>query len=412
MKRTASIIAAFAALVLAASCQKTPFNSKEQGILSFGDFSLSIDEELQTRAVAAGGNYVIIIRDSNGDEYVRKTYTEVKNNDDKISLPAGNYTLEARSSSDEVPVAAFEQPVYGTTKSFVIEAGQTTLLGELVCTLVQCKVSVAYSDEFLAAVTGAGSTKVTVTAGYPLEYALSADGSYDQSAGYFAVNGSTMEVVFSGNIDGKSQKMTKSFTGIAPRQWRQIKFVQKKNEEGNATFDIVIQDLISDEPLNNDLSASEDVLGEDPDAPKGDGGITLLPDYEAGCDPEITDLTNILIVPVSERDMNIKFKATVPGGVKKFTVSITSTNSNFVNALVAADATNLDLINPTEANDVIFTVVPFPHGQELLGMTSIDFDLSAAQDAIIAYPGTHNFLMKITDQNLCSKEIPVTMVVE
>ena len=192
----------------------------------------------------------------------------------------------------------------------------------------------------------------------------------------------------------------------------QIRFVQKVNEQGEATFDIVIQDLISDETINNDLTASEDILGEDPDAPKGDGGISLALDYEAGCDPEITDLENMVIVPVSERDMKIRFKATVPGGVKKFNVNIASTNNAFVAAVSAADAINLDLISPSAANAIIFDVVPFPHGNELLGQTDIAFNLDTAQDAIVNYKGVHTFTMNIVDNNGCRNQIPVKMIVE
>lgn len=413
MKKTIIFAAVSAALMLAASCQKTPVNKVAgDGYLSFSEFSLGLDEEVETRATAAGDNYTVLILDAEGNEIVNKTYKEVKANDDKISIPAGEYTLVARSTAEEAPVAEFEQPVYGVTKAFTIEAGMTTSIGELVCTLVQCKVTVAYSDDFLSAVTGAGSTKVTVKSGYPLEYVLNADGTYDQSAGYFAVEGNTMEVVFSGNINGKSAKMTKSFTNIAPKQWRQVKFIQKTNEQGQATFDIVIQDLINDATLNNSVDAAEEIIGVDPDAPKGDGGITLLPDYEAGCDEEITDLSNMLIVPVETRDMAIMLRATVPAGVKKFTVDITSDNASFVNAVEAADATSLDLISPSADNEIIFQVVPFPHGEELVGQTDIAFDLSAAQDAIILYPGTHTFSMKIVDQDGCSKVIPVTMIVE
>lgn len=221
-----------------------------------------------------------------------------------------------------------------------------------------------------------------------------------------------MTVVFKGNIDGKTAKMTKTFTGIEAKQWRQIKFVQKKNEQGQATFDIVINDLISDATLNNDLVASEDKLGDDPDAPKGDGGITLGFDYEAGCDTDLTDLTAMKIVPTSERTMSIKLKATVPNGILKFNVAIESDSDAFKLALAAADAFNLDLINPLPAHDVIFKVVPFPHGAELSGKTEVAFDLSAAQAAITAYPGTHQFMMTIVDNTFCTKTIPVTMIVE
>ena len=413
MKKNIIIAFASVALVLFASCQKTPISAVQGvGTLSFSEFTLGLDETVETKAVAASGNYTITIIDSEGNEVEKKTYDEVKNNDYKLTLTAGSYTLVASSSADEVPIAAFEQPVYGVSKEFTIAAGMTTSIGELVCTLQQCKVTVSYSDDFLKMVTGQCSTKVTVDPEQPLEYALNADKTYEQSAGYFAVTGSTMTVVFKGDIDGGSKSMTKVFSNIAPKQWRQIKFIPKVDEEGNATFDIVIQDLISDATLNNTVDPKEEIIGEDPDAPKGDGGITLAPDYEAGCDSEITDLENILIVPVATRDMAIRFRATVPNGVKKFNVLIDSDNESFLSAVDAANARELDLINPLPENGIIFDVVPFPHGQELLGQTDIAFNLDAAQDAITIYSGRHTFKMIIVDQTGCKNEIPVVMVVE
>ena len=413
MKNKLILTAASAALMLFASCQKSPVSSEENGYLTFGGFSLEVDEALVTRADNAGDNYSISILNSDEQTVLTKTYAEVKGNNNKISLPAGSYTLVARSLAVDVPVASWENPIYGTTKEFSIEAGQVTEIGNLICTLLQCKVTVAYSDEFLAAITGDGTASVEVTAGYPLDYKLNANGTYDQSAGYFAVEeGSTMTVVFKGNVEGKTAKMTKTFTGIAAKQWRQIKFVQKKNEQGQATFDIVIQDLISDATLNNNIDASEDKIGEDPDAPKGDGGIKLEFNYADGCDSQLTDLNNMVIVPTSERVMSIKLKATVPNGILKFNVAIESSSDAFKLALAAADAFNLDLINPKPAHDVIFQVVPFPHGPALSGETEVAFDLSAAQSAITAYPGTHTFQMTIVDNTFCSKTIPVTMIVE
>ena len=104
----------------------------------------------------------------------------------------------ARSIAGDVPVKAWEKPVYGVSYPFSIAAGLVTTVDEqLVCTLLQCKVTVAYSDDFLALVTGAGSTKVELTAGEPLEYTLSKSEdvvTYDQRAGYFAVNGNSMTV--------------------------------------------------------------------------------------------------------------------------------------------------------------------------------------------------------------------------
>lgn len=414
MKKISIFTIASAVLMLMASCQKSPVqNTKGDGFLSFGAFSLEVDEAVETKAEPAGDNYSIEILDADGMTVKTLTYAQVKANGDMVTLPSGVYTLVAKSLAGDIPMASWENPVYGTSKQFIIKAGEVTEIGDLTCTLVQCKVTISYSDEFLAAITGAGTTTVEVTAGYPLEYSLSADGVYDQNAGYFAVGeGSTMTVVFKGNFEGKNANMTKTFAGIEAKQWRQVKFIKKKNEQGDANYDIVINDLVSDEILNNSVDAEEEIIGEDPDAPKGDGGISLDFDYDAGCDEELNDLNNMVIVPVSERDMAIMLKATVPGGILKFSVDVQSDNSGFNNALDAAGGSHIDLINPSADAGIIFEVVPFPHGADLLGQTEVAFDLSAAQDAIINYKGTHTFLMTIVDQAFCTKKIPVTMIVE
>ena len=437
MKKIMILTVSALAMLFAASCQKTIVNNtKGDGYLSFSGLSITTDETVITKAEEeADGNYSITILDSEGIEVTTKSYSEVMNSNNKISLPAGSYTLVAKSSQSAIPASTFNnRAVYGTSKDFTIAAGEVTEIGELVCTLLQCMVSVSYSDEFLATVTGAGSTTVTITAGSGLEYVLNANRTYETRPGYFAVDGNTMEVVFKGQINGKSQKMTKIFTGIAARQWRHIKFVQKTNEQGDATFDIVIDDLVSDAPLNEDISGivgegGEGSLGADPEQPKGDGGIALFPNYseadaaynvivveEDEVDPtDANRKIGVLTIPISNPEdgaMKMYLKASVPGGVKKFTVDISTDNNAFAAAVAAADATHLNLISPSEANAVIFTVVPFPHGSELLGMTEVDFDLSAAHNPIYNYKGNHTFHMTVTDNAGCSKSFKVTMIVE
>ena len=88
MKKIMMLLMTAAALFMAASCQKTLVNNeKENGVLSFGSFSLGLDEAVETKATAASGNYVVIITDADGDEVCRKTYSEVMT-EGKISLPA------------------------------------------------------------------------------------------------------------------------------------------------------------------------------------------------------------------------------------------------------------------------------------------------------------------------------------
>ena len=114
-----TIAAASAALMLFASCQKSPVqNIKGNGFLSFGEFALEIDETLITKADAAGDNYSIRIYDDDENVVASKTYAEIKDNNDMLSLPAGNYTLVASSLAGDVPTASWENPIYGISKPF------------------------------------------------------------------------------------------------------------------------------------------------------------------------------------------------------------------------------------------------------------------------------------------------------
>ena len=236
---------------------------------------------------------------------------------------------------------------------------------------------------------------------------------FERNAGYFAVNGNTMTVTFKGSIEGKTQKMTKTFDNIAPKQWRIIKFIPKINEEGTATFDIVIESLIDDKELNEDLTVKEEILGEDPEAPKGDGGITMTFDYEGGCDTQLTDLENLLIVPSSSRPMNIKFNLSVPNGLRSLYVDIESDSDSFSNALTVVDAQDgIDLLYPTIREMGIFEIVPFPYGETLRDDMLIPIDISDAQSAIEGFKGRHTFHMNVLDNSGCRKVIKLVMVVE
>ena len=273
-------------------------------------------------------------------------------------------------------------------------------------------------------------TKVELKSGFPLEYALNTDKTYEEQAGYFDVVGNTMTVSFKGSIEGKTMTMNKQFTGIAAKQWRKIKFVPKKNEQGDASFDIIINDLISDETLDNDMTAEEEVIAPDPNAPKDDGGIKMV--LADDCDPAITyseedvvydadgnkiNYTGLIHVPVKPLaadgsiSMNIKFNAIIPAGLAELTVDIDSDSDGFKGAVSVANAEHIDLVNP-ECDPLIFDVVPFERGSGILGATEIAYDLSSAQMPILAFPGTHVFTMTIVDVNGKTKVNKVTMVVE
>lgn len=415
MKRTFVLIMSAIVLMSMASCKKYERTERtREGVLSLEEFQLQLDQTLLTKAEAAPGSYAIFIKNPAGATVVETSYAQVKSDGGKLTLPAGDYIFEARSTSEEVPVAEFDKPIYGVKESFSIAAGETTSLGSLVCTLLQVKATVSYDDAFLDMVTGNGKATVTVNPAAPLDFDLTYSGgkaSYTDKAGYYAVNESgntTMNIVFSGSISGKSQKMVANLTGIQARQWRQIKFVKKTDEEGNATFAVEINSFVDDEELLVTMElVPETVIGPDPRAPKGDGGIRI--DFAEDC-TMYDDLNNI-VVPAGATGMDLRVVVTVPGGIKKFLVQMASTSEAFLASVALAGGTTLDLINPAPEQDIVFQIVPFPHGSELAGKTQLQFDLSGAQEPINAFPGRHTFTMEVTDLAGCKNSIPVTLVV-
>ena len=415
MKKTITIASCIAVLALS-SCKQDKFDYGSVGTLSFANCELSVSEDLNrvTKAAeAADDSYMLYLYDtSNGSLVWEKNYGTVKAMTDGVSLPAGEYRLDVRSTAAEVPAAKFNAPVYGTSESFTISVGQTTNVGTLTCTLLQSAVSVGYNDGFLDSVTGDGAATVEITSGYPLEYKLTYNAgstpTYDRRTGYFAVNNgenTTMTVTYKGNIEGKLQKMTTSIAGIQARDWHIITFMKKVEATGNSNFAIVIDGLVMDTTLDNNLTAGEEGDGKDPNAPVGDGGIKLV----STCS---YDITQPIVVPTEPGTFALTMQAEVPNGARKFTVDIASTNVDFINSVNTVGGTTLDLINPAEAAMGIFDIVPFPHGSELLGATTIDFDLSNAQTPLLAFAGTHSFTMNVTDNKGCKNSIVIELVVE
>ncbi len=400
------------AAVVLASCSKDAFRygSTKTGTLSFASMQLEVSEDVNpaTKAEEAGDEYVISIYGSDSKLVSQKTWSQVRGTS-SMQLPAGDYTMQVRSSSSNIPEAKFSSPVYGTSSNFSIKAGETTAIGSLTCTLLQAVVTVSYNEAFLGTVTGDGKASVELQRGYPLDYALSyneGDPKYEMRLGYFALNEdeATVSVTFKGSIEGKTQKMTATISGVKARDWHIITFMKKVDADGNASFSVEIDGLVEDVELDSDVAAEEEGDGNDPNAPVGDGGIELV----STCS---YDITRPVVVPATG-SFPLTMTAKIPNGALKFTVDIASDNADFIGSVNSVGGTTLDLINPSDAALGIFGIVPFPHGSELAGKTEIDFDLSGAQTPLLAFKGTHTFTMNVVDRKGCKKSIEISLKVE
>lgn len=410
-----------AALLLGSCNENMDGRYSRQGGLFLSDLAPELNEELNTKGASTPSEYYISVLNEDGDAVADLQGTLLENlplstlkaQGKALNLMAGNYSVAARTA-ESVPVAGFDCPVYAGEVPVTVVAGETTTPGQITCKLAQCKVTIEYDDQLLAGMTGPGNAKVEVTAGSPLDFPIqyaSNKATPETRAGYFSLpsESSSMIVTVTAVIGGKSLKMSKAFTGIKAAQWRQITLIPMVNPEGTATFDVRINGYVDDgELLSYSLAPAEEVIGTDPKAPTGDGGITL--DFAEDC-TMFDDLKNIVVPDPAVTAMDLRLVALVPNGVKKFTVHIETNNPAFQSALAVAGGADLDLIDPSADAAVIFEVVPFPHGADLVGQTSVNFDLGAAQGPIYGFEGRHTFYMTVTDRKGCKKTIEVSMVI-
>ena len=469
MKRIFSVVM-FAAIALT-SCHTDVYHYTNlepgYGILSFANADITVSEEVETRA--GTDNYCIWVLDSEGkeidlDKTSENTYIQYSNIvSSGIKLPAGDYTLVAQSQS-KIPTSEFEAPVYGAEKSFSITAGEETIIEEtIICKLwKQVKTTVEYNEFFLEHLNGAGKATVTINNENPLVYnvvgnATSNPESQEKRAGYFdlseyaATEVISLEIEFEGPMlvkeEGsteytqKNQKMRYAISGIKAGQWRQLKFNMEEDKDGNAAFTITIDDMVVDLPLVEDVVAGEDdSLGDDPNKPKGDGGIKLL--WTAGStDDARKEWNSYNTVSTDEntgRDYinkpsivinaleELVFTAEIPNNIGEqgiFTVDITSDNASFENAVEMVSPTrHIDLINDVATVEGLGQFeINFPSGEEVTSDSTDDdnikrltFNLSEAVGILtsVPYVGTHTFTMSIQDATGCSNIIALNLTIE
>lgn len=240
------------------SCKQDVFDYSNTGVLSFEGLSIVV-KDLGNTSSPVSDDYIIRLHEVSSEEMVyESTYGETKSlKESEITLNVGEYLLEV-SSCETIPDAAFDSAVYGCSMPISIEYGKTTKVEELVCTLLQCAISIDYNEEFLNSVTGNGTASVEILSGQSLKYPLliSDDGtvSFEKRVGYFSmkdVENSTMIITYKGYIDGKRLKMTTTVNEVKAGEYRTITLEKKNSVNDDPRFEFKIEDLISDDDLVN-----------------------------------------------------------------------------------------------------------------------------------------------------------------
>ena len=135
-----------------------------------------------------------------------------------FTLKVSHYSITAMSH--EVQPAEFEKPYYFSKQDFEITENTVTDLKELVCTLNNIKVRIAYDSELQKLLDEDSKVQVSVGEGR-LEYAKD-----ETRAGYFKSIGETNILIadLSATIQGEKVTMSKAFIDVLPGEERIIKY--------------------------------------------------------------------------------------------------------------------------------------------------------------------------------------------
>ena len=329
-----------------------------------------------------------------------------------VELETGDYIFKIQSG--DVPGAAWESPVYGSTKPFKIVRNETTEISEIVCSLLQIQVSISYSQDLLERL--GDKTLTTVKVGNnSLEYSLG-----ETRSGFFLAPqlNNTIEISISGTyaadlVTAKPINMTKEIRDVKAGQYSKVHFYIEHSADGNINVSATIRDWVVDEiiPCNvADLIREEEWKEESDGGNEGETNSGLSVEwigYDIAQRVTITEETTGEIMIYADK------------GIKELVVRIDSQSLAAILPTVGlVDVINLsypeksyDSANPDKAltPDEVATLkkmlapvsagglLGFPYGDDIINKTEILFSITDFMGALAAFSGNHDFHFSITD---------------
>jgi hypothetical protein len=347
----------------------------------------------------------------NSDNEVVQSFKFNERPTEAIELATGDYLFKIVSG--EVPAAAWEAPVYGAVKPFKIVRNETTSLSEIVCSLMQIKVSVSYAPDLLERL--GEKTLTTVSVGdNSLEYALT-----EKRAGFFlapSVN-NTIHLRINGTYaadkdieNGEIIKMNKEVRDVKVGQHSKIHLYIEHAAEGNIKVGVTVRDWVTDEivPCNvADLVKEEEWIepgggnegGNDPVVPAEDPSIVWDKHDISKREPIVAGLEVDLLVSASK-------------GIKEFLVEIRSASltpeelagTGLCNVLnICYPQQSYDSRNPETFIDVEEPLrgLGFAVGSDVVNKTFVKLSITQFMGVLQAVSGSdlknHDFVITVTD---------------
>ena len=384
-------------------------DNRAEGQVGLSALQLSVDENVSTvtRSDIATNDFLIRIYDidKEGKMVQEWKYSEMP---EIFTLKVSHYSIAAMSH--EVQPAEFERPYYFAKQDFEITENTVTNLRELVCSLNNIKVRIAYDDD-LQALLGE-DTKVGVAVGEGrLEYTKN-----ETRAGYFKSFGETNILIadLSATVQGEKVTISKAFIDVQPGEERIVKYSMKENngsggdtgEMGKINIQIDVTCEIVEKDITLDPGEEEPLPDpEEPDDPDTPTKPTIAGDG--------FDITKSITIPAGTSIDNpypIVVKIEAQESIQKLEIAITSNSEGFAGAVEDLGLTNFDLANPGSLKNMLGNL-GLPYGDAVLNKTNIDFDISGFTGLLVGFPGIHKFGLKVTDNKNNSVSSILTLIV-
>ncbi len=392
MKFTIRLAAAAAMIIPMAACNES-WNPddliKEHGMLDLTTMHVDVDAQIQqlSRNGDGEGNIdvnaftVTITNASSGEQMNQWTVGSMP---EVVTLPVGNYQIDVENAP--LQPAAWDAPWYHQSAKVTIAKDEVTHVDPITCTIGNVLVSVGYSDALKASLGPDTKVAVYISPESPLTYTVD-----EQRIGYFALpdGASTLVAEFTGTVNGKSVSLRKSFDGIAVAQLHAITFSINK---GQVDPSIIIDADITYDDVDIDIPGNEDPV---PPTPPSDD-IPTITSQTLDLD-NVNQVTDGLVAIV-----NID----APLGLAHLWVTIVSDGLTPKVLAEVGLTDKFDLAYPGEYVEAL-QGLGFPTGADVIGKTSLKFDISQFVPLLPLFPGNHNFILDVEDQagNKVSKTV-------
>ena len=334
-----------------------------------------------------------------------------------IELATGDYIFKIQSG--EIPAVAWDTPVYGTSKAFKIVRNETTTLSEIVCSLMQIKVSITYAPDLLERL-GDKTITTAIIGDNSLEFGLT-----ESRAGFFLAPqvSNTIELRISGTYAAdktnfKPVEMNKEVRDVKAGQHSKIHFYIEHSAEGNIKVGVTIVDWVTDEtiPCNVADVVTEEEWKEDTgnDGGNDNPGTTVEDPRVVWVGYNLSEWVTIEKGPSGEIATTGEIMVYANKGIKELIVQIESDvlTPALLGMIGLADVMNItypersyDSSNPSRVIDVnlmksmLSGDFDFPICDEVIGKTQVPFSITKFMGALNVEAGSHKFHFTVIDND-------------